>query len=186
MGKKNLPKIYTFSTFASSKDAAVQRFLHHAQDHMLASRLLRSNPFLLDSAAYICNIAFELLFKALHLAEKDQYEGIHKIIQLHNTLSNKIVSNADMRLLKVIDKYNLVRYPIDDKLQKMQPALKLGRSTFHVGEIGTEELEKADKLFIKIWHKLHRRTNFKTIINNICKNPHQKGNRILLRKYRGS
>ncbi len=84
----------------------------------------------------------------------------------------------------MVDKYSLVRYPIDKALSKSQKALRLGGYTFAVDEIGTDELEKADALFVKIWRKLGRQQQFKMIIKNIHDNPYKKGNRVLMRKRR--
>ncbi len=39
-------KTYDFSSFATTQDGAIQRFLHHAHDHMIASRKLREEPIL--------------------------------------------------------------------------------------------------------------------------------------------
>ena len=134
MSKKKRLTIYKFSNFAETQDKAVQRLLHHAHDHMLAFRALKKSLrryTFLDSAAYFCNMAFELLLKGMHLAENAQFEGIHDLIALHNDLPKNVFAKKDIPLLKVIDKYSLVRYPIDDNLNKKQKMLKLGGHSFY-------------------------------------------------------
>jgi len=177
-------KTYGFLDFAKTQEGAIQRFLHHAHDHMIASRMLRDNPIFLDSSAYLCNMAFELFLKAVHIAENGKFKGLHNLISLHDGLDNKMIAKRDLPLVKVIDKYSLVRYPIDKALNKSQKKLRLGGRTFGIDEIGTDELEKADELFVKLWRKLHRLNLYKAIINNIHDRPYQKGNRILMQKNR--
>ncbi|HTM64591.1 MAG TPA: HEPN domain-containing protein [Gammaproteobacteria bacterium] len=183
MEKKKHRK-YTVSDFSQNKDGAIQKFLHHAFNHMQASVALRKHPTLLDSSAYMCNLAFELLFKSMLLSQSNEYMATHSIVALNNKLSKKIIAKNDLSLIKVIDKYNLIRYPIDNNLHKSQPMLKLGHHKFYVDEIGTIELEKAENLFEKLWCKLQRLKEYKPLINDILKNPHKKGNRVLMNKRR--
>lgn len=177
-------KQYVYSDFAATQEGAIQRFLHHAHDHMIASRKLREEPIFFDSSAYLCNMAFELFLKAMHLAEKGEYKGMHNLISLHDGLNMKVFAKRDIPLVKVIDKYSFIRYSVDKALHKSQKKLRLGGHTFSVDEIGTDELEKADKLFVKVWHKLERRQKLKVIIKNIYANPYKKGNRVLMSKKR--
>lgn len=177
-------KTYRYSDFANTQAEAVQCFLHHAYDHMNASRRLASEPTFLDSSAYLCNMAFELLLKGMHLSENGQFSGIHYLTSLHNELKKKIFPKRAIPLIKLIDKYSLIRYPIDRELHKSQKKIKIGRTTFAMGEIGTKELKRANELFFRTWVKLKRSKGFKSCIEKIQGNPFIKGNRILTRKKR--
>lgn len=176
-------KTYMFSDFTQIQDEAVQYFLHSARDHMIASQYLFTKTVLIESAAYLCNMAFELLLKAMHLSENGKYRGIHKLMDLYNGLNKKWIAKKDLPLIKVIDRCSLIRYPIDQALSKSGKVRK-GGLTYAIGEIGTDDLEAAEELFCKIWGKLAKNKQFKSLIQNIKNNPYKKGNRILMQKKR--
>lgn len=173
-------KIYTVSEFSNVKEEAIKTFLHHALDHMRAANYLNKKTLLLDSAAYLCNIAFEVLFKAWHLYKFDKFEASHDILDLSKGID--LLSKKDKALLKLIDQWNLIRYPIDIETYTKKQALQIGKMSYYAGEIGTHELENASKLFEKIWGKLEKKSDFKNLISAILKNPHKKGNRIVMSK----
>jgi HEPN domain-containing protein len=179
-------KTYLFSDFAQTKDEAVRHFFHAAYDHMTASRYLFTKTLLIDSAAYLCNIAFELLLKGMHLSENGRYKRIHRLIPLYESLNKAWFAKRDISLLKIIDRCSLIRYPIDSALLNSSKALRRGKLTYGVGEIGTDDLEAAGKLFLKIWRKLEKNAQFKYILQDIKNNPYKKGSRILMRKRRGA
>jgi hypothetical protein len=98
--------IIKHSDFAQTKDTAIQYFLHFAHDHMVPLHCLAETIYL-DSPAYLCNVAFELMLKAMHLSEHGQYMANHSLIELYDGVTNKIFTKNELPLIKVIDMCNL-------------------------------------------------------------------------------
>lgn len=175
-------KMFKFSDFAETKEEAIQFFLHWAHDFMKASDFLNQNTLLLDESAYLCHRAFELVFKAILLSQNDEYDAVHDLTKLHGALQEKIISDADISFLKIIDRFYFLRYPLE-VLEKSE-ILEYNDLTYAPGEIGADDLEKANKLFFSLWNELQRKAEFKNIIEHIQKNPYPKGKRVLMEKPR--
>lgn len=154
--------------FNASEGYEVKDLLQYGLDHCGAGLKLieDNNPSFFDSAAYLFHLGIELIFKALHLYNFNQFENTHNIRKLLKQLKTAPytiqLTPKEIDFLAVIDEYSKIRYP----------------NTSSSINIGTYDFKQAHILISNIINDLP--TPLKEIMENI--DPTKKGKRALMRK----
>ncbi len=154
-------------TFSVTHGYNVGYFLHYGFDNIAAADLLfKSNARYFDSAGYLAHLGMELILKAWHLHEFEQFEKGHDLLMLWNKLkrhdSDLSLEKESLVALQEIDKYFTLRYPDPDKPQ----------------EIGNDELPSILTLQTSICSQMPE--EMQEIINSLT--GEKKGGRILMEK----
>jgi hypothetical protein len=142
-----------------------------AAEHLLKCKF--SNLSCLSTAAILCHHGIESLFKACVVHAQAKIFFIHDL----NTLLQKInfihLNNGDLKEMEKINDYFFYRYPLDEeRFQKMKETLEKIKSetvesiTDLPGQLGTEDIEKAICLYLKISNNLPNSLN--GIYQNEC------------------
>jgi len=163
---------YHYSMFSDKKDDVAREFFHYAKDHCEAANLLMDSkhiPFM-DSMAYLYHHAIEMLLKGLHMYYFDEFNKTHDLIELHNKLSNKkkfaALDKKDIQILRILNQFQYLKYPVDSDSKRVE-VNQSSDMIYQRGEVGDDELNKAEELFNKLWGYLESDISLNQIIRGI-------------------
>ena len=123
----------------NTSDYNSEDLLQSGIDHLsAASLLLKSHPFLFDSAGYLAHMALELILKSWLLHQNSEFEAIHPIPELIGEIK-KIdtefsLSDREQQTIEYLSNFVKLRYP-----SKNNPI-----------EIGSEDIDQIYELADKI------------------------------------
>lgn len=105
----------------SREDGYTERdLLQSGLDHLQSASALfqlapHLGPWCLDSAGYLCQLGFELLFKAILLDAEGRFPGVHSLGDLASRVRSAGIeldfSPDQMDLLRVLSRFYELRYP---------------------------------------------------------------------------
>lgn len=153
--------------FSTKNGLVAVDLLHCALDHLSAAELLfNSTPDRYDSAGYLAHLGVELLLKSWSLHGVGEFEGVHRLEALYDTLIGKLsapaLSEADRSTLRKLDTFAELRYP-----NRNEPT-----------PVGTEDWDTIRTLVGAICNSMPN-----ALTSELEKiEPGNKGGRVLLRK----
>ncbi len=141
--------------------------LQSGLDHLSsASLLLKSHPFLFDSAGYLAHMALELVLKSWLLHQNSEFEAIHPLPDLIEEIkkidSEFSLSEREQQTLDYLSNFVELRYP-----SKNNPI-----------EIGSEDIDQIYELADKLWQYLPE--SLVQAYENIPEG--KKGNRVIMKR----
>jgi HEPN domain-containing protein len=151
----------------NTSDYNSEDLLQSGLDHLSsAALLLKSHPFLYDSAGYLAHMAIELMLKSWLLHQTSEFEAIHplpKLIEQVKEIDPEFsLSDREQQTLEYLSNFVELRYPCKNK-----PI-----------EIGAEDIEQIYELADSVWQQLPE--SLVQAYNDIPDG--KKGNRVLIKR----
>ncbi|HAU1410432.1 TPA: GNAT family N-acetyltransferase [Legionella pneumophila] len=132
----------------------IDRFLQESLLMYAAAKALLKYPLLMKQCSVLYHYAFELLLKGSDIYENSAHLHSHDLYKLLKRVKFIKLDEDDVKHLRIISDYFNYRYPLSENVfDKINKTLQKNADEDIPGilplpnELGTDDLEKADKLY---------------------------------------